>query len=391
MRNTHISIIIVSILCLLVSKSYSQNFVNQVLILNEGYYDYTNQQIVEPVTIGSYDPLSNLYSVVITIDSARFASDIIIDGDNIYVAADDKLLKYDLNNYNLIEQIDLIGARNLKISGDKIFVTRGEYMTTFDSYLHVYNKNDFSNIYQFDTITGPKWATQNMIIDNDFLYVAINNGFESGNEKGLIGVVDISNLSYINEIDLGPEGKNPDNLMKKGSKLFTVNNKDWTGMSISEVNLSLGSISTNTISSVSSGCGTSCLRNDKICYQSLGDTELYEWDGISSTSIGSLMNFYELASDTINNLLYTSSTDFFSSGTINVYDVNNLVINTFACGVSPGVIVFDVRSSLGIEEISNLKNQFLDKSFDLMGREINEDAWNGLYIKNNKKYMKIKD
>ena len=107
-----------------------------MLILNEGYYDYTNQQIVEPVTIGSYDPLSNLYSVVITIDSARFASDIIIDGDNIYVAADDKLLKYDLNNYNLIEQIDLIGARNLKISGDKIFVTRGEYMTTFDSYLH---------------------------------------------------------------------------------------------------------------------------------------------------------------------------------------------------------------------------------------------------------------
>ena len=97
---------------------------------------------------------------------------------------------------------------------------------------------------------------------------------------------------------------------------------------------------------ISSGCGTSCLRNDKICYQSLGDTELYEWDGISSTSLGPLMNFYELANDTINNLLYTSSTDFFSSGTINVYDVNNLVINTFACGVSPGVIVFDVRSSL---------------------------------------------
>ena len=40
---------------------------------------------------------------------------------------------------------------------------------------------------ELDTTIGPKWATQNMIVDGNTLYIAINNGFEWGNEKGLIG------------------------------------------------------------------------------------------------------------------------------------------------------------------------------------------------------------
>ena len=70
---------------------YAQNYVHQVLILNEGYFDYTTNQIIEPVTIGSYDPVTETYTQVATIDSARFASDMIIDGEYFYVAADNKI------------------------------------------------------------------------------------------------------------------------------------------------------------------------------------------------------------------------------------------------------------------------------------------------------------
>ena len=68
-------------LCVLFCAIMSLNaqvYVNQVLVLNEGYFDYANQQIVEPVSIGSYDPLSQTYTEVLIIDGARFASDIII-------------------------------------------------------------------------------------------------------------------------------------------------------------------------------------------------------------------------------------------------------------------------------------------------------------------------
>ena len=57
------------------------------------------------------------------------------------------------------------------------------------------------------------------------VYFTINNAYELGNEKGLIGVLNSDNLIYENEYDLGSDAKNPDNLVKSGSFLYTVNNK----------------------------------------------------------------------------------------------------------------------------------------------------------------------
>ena len=161
----------------------AQEYVHQVLVLNEGYYDYTSQQIVEPVTVGTYNPDTELYTEVITIDSARFASDIIIDDNFFYVAADNKILKYDLDTYTLLAQQTVQGVRHLVINNDKLFVSRGDYdpntfgPVLFNSYLQVYDKQTLSFIQEFDTLSGPKWSTQNMVIGGDSLYIAINNAF----------------------------------------------------------------------------------------------------------------------------------------------------------------------------------------------------------------------
>ena len=382
------------VLCCTIVFTNAQNFVNQVLILNEGYFDYTTQQIVEPVSVGSFDPINQIYTEVLIIDSARFASDIIINGDYFYVAADNKILKYDLDNYILLEEIYLPGVRNLLISGDNLFVTRGEYMVTFDSYLHVYNKNDFSFIASFDTLTGPKWATQNMVVNGNVLYVAINNGFEWGNEKGIIGAIDINSLSYIDEIDLGPDGKNPDNMMIDNGMIYTVNNKDWTGMSISKFDILNTSLNTNNIASSSTGCGTSCIRSGEVNYQLSGDTSLYSWDGLNSTlTTGINKSFYTLATDEINNLLYASSTDYFSFGNIYVYDDNNALVSSFSCGVSPGTIVFDLRpinTSIfeDLHDPSIQDNKVYDFSGRLLGNNIPNKA--GLYLRGGKKVFFVK-
>ena len=62
------------------------------------------------------------------------------------------------------------------------------------------------------------------------------------------------------------------------------------------------------------------------------------------------LSFYELANDEVNNLLYASSTDFFSFGRVYIYDSNNEEVLNFNVGVSPGTIVFDIRSSVGLQE-----------------------------------------
>ena len=378
---------------------FSQSYLHQILILNEGYFDYSINQIIVPPTIGSYDPVTEIYTTVATISGARFASDIIIAGDFFYVAADNMLYKYDKNDYSVLctQQID--GIRNIAVWNDKIIATRGDYdnftfmPVFFDSYVQLFNTSDLSFYSELDTISGPKWSTQNMIINNDNLYVAINNAYEWGNEKGLIGVVDMTSFSYINEIDLGPDGKNPDNMLFDGSYIYTVNNKDWTGASISKIDLFNSIGTTINMSQISTGCGTSCLRNGKINYQISGDVDLYEWDTqntpASGSALGFSQNFYTLSFDDLHNNLYASSTDHTSYGMIHIFDLNNNETSSFNCGVSPGKIVFDFRNPLFINspQVSDLNSNI----YDSFGRKIENDfskLSQGFYIINQKKIFK---
>lgn len=384
---------VVFVLCLIYQGVMAQNVVNQVLLLNEGRYDYTTGEIETPVTIGSYDPLASIYSVVDTIDGARFASDMLIDGDYFYVAADTQLLKYDLNTYELLASQSVNGVRNILIVNDNLFVSRGEYGVSFDSYFQIYSKSDLTFISELDTTEGPKWTTQNMVHTDNKLYIAINNGFEWGNEKSLIGVLDLSTLSYLEEIDLGSDATNPDNMMITDDYIFTVNNKNWSGASFSKVDLSTHSSTTINVSDVSTGCGTSCLRGDIINFQISMDSVLLEWDPATLLSSGNPLginqNFYELAYDEVNNYLYASETDYSTYGKVHIYDADNNLVSEFDCGVSPGTIVFDVRNTTSIEDYSFNQTQD-DVFFDLFGRKINqiENQPKSVYIRSGKKIFR---
>tara|TARA_B100000767_G_scaffold6866_2_gene6766 strand:+ start:419 stop:1933 length:1515 start_codon:yes stop_codon:yes gene_type:complete len=345
----------VYLLLLLSFNVFSQDYVHQVLILNEGYVNFSNSEIEIPVTVGAYNPITEVYTVVDTIEGARFASDILIDGDFFYVAADVTLLKYDINTYDLLYSQELTGIRKLALVGDKIYATRGEYLQDFDSYLYVFSSEDLSFINSFDNTNGPGFASEGMVVVDDKVYIAVNNGFESGNETSIIGVIDATTNSYENEIDLGSEGVNPDNIMTDGSYLYTINNHNYdpltysyTNSSISKIDIaSLGVVNTN-LTSINSGCGTSCFREGKINYQVAYGSDLFEWDPNDATSDGESLNFsqnfYGLAVDPVNEFLYASSTNYTSYGIVQVYDSSNNLVADFDCGVSPGNMAFDVRN-----------------------------------------------
>jgi hypothetical protein len=84
------------------------------------------------------------------------------------------------------------------------------------------------------------------------------------------------------------------------------------------------------------------------------ETSLNNFDINGMNNIGPVVginvNFYELAQEPLSGQLYASSTDFFSTGTVYIYDATNTEIHQFTAGVSPGTIVFDIRSSAGINE-----------------------------------------
>lgn len=379
----------VFIIVLFFSYSFlsAQNYVHQVLILNEGVYDYES-----PVSVGSYDPLTENYTTVVEIDSSRFASDLIIDSAFFYVAADNKILKYHLDSYELLAEVDLEGVRKLAVHEDYLFVSRGEF-TSLNSYLQIFNKSDLSFVSELDTLNGPKVSTECLIVNNDFVYVGINNGFESDNQEGLVGVINANTFEYISEIDLGDDGKNPDNMMLYENHLYTVNNKDWTGSSISQINLESGLAVTKNISAAPTGCGTSCLRSGKIIYQISQDVKLFQWnpelfqDEDNSLEIGSFDNFYELAEDQTNLKFYASSTDYATYGNIQIYDENYNLESTFTTGISPGTIVFDVRQSVSLEELENKNISTESSVLDILGREYKAGDFRpaGIYIVNGQK------
>jgi hypothetical protein len=335
----------------------AQSYVNQAIILNEGYYDYTNSVIIEPVTIGTYNPSTQVYSIVDTLENMRFGSDIVIAGNYYYVAADTKIFKMDLNTHQEVASVSCPGVRNLGVFENKLVATRGEYQITYNSYLHIYDAANLTLIQAIDTVAGPKWAAQNIVMDGATAYIAVNNGYEWGNEKGIVGKLDVSTLIYGNEIDLGPDGTNPDNLMKSGDFLYTVNNKDWSGASVSKISLLNPSAETVNLASAGTGCGTSALVNENIVYQVSGETPLNEFNYAAMNNVGPVaginLSFYELANDEVNNLLYASSTDFFSYGRVYIYDSNNAEVTNFMVGTSPGTIVFDIRTSAGIDELES--------------------------------------
>jgi hypothetical protein len=167
--------------------------------------------------------------------------------------------------------------------------------------------------------------------------------------------LDLNTLEYGNEIDLGPDGKNPDNLLKVGSFIYSVNNKDWSGSSVSKIALDGSSNSTINLATASTGCGTSALRDDKLVYQISMETTLNEFDINIMNNVGPInghsTNYYELAQEPVSGNLYASETDFFSFGKVHVFDASNSEIALFTTSVSPGTIVFDIRpSSAGMSD-----------------------------------------
>lgn len=329
----------------------AQSSVERVLILNEGYFDYFSGEILIPVSLAAYYPGTGNYLTIDEIENARFASDIQIYGDRYYVAADKFLNVYDLYTDEIIHSSDIVGIRKIAVDENYIVVTRGEYLTSLSSYIQVYDKNTFDLVFEIDT-TQLNYTTEGVMIHDGIAYVAVNNGFDFSNIVGMLAKVDLDTQTLTETIDFGSNGKNPDNLMFDGEHIFTLNNKDYTGSSVSSYKLSTGEVTTSDLINISAGCGTSIYIDGNIYYQELFGTLMSKYEPLSASLLEEVdygTSFYGLAFDSLNQLLYAAETDFFSYGKIHVYEINGDEIEVFDAGVSPGNLAIDVRTISSIE------------------------------------------
>jgi hypothetical protein len=326
---------------------FGQDDVHQVFFLNEGYYDYfEGTQVVEP-TLGVYDMDAGFYTEVATLGTERFGSGLAVYDEKVYVAADTKLMVFDANTYYLLAEIDVVGIRSVAVSQGQIIVTRGD-VVPLDSYLQVYDAGTLDLLYEFDAIDGPGYPAQDIIIVGDEAFIGVNNGFTWGAEVGIIGILDLENQSYGNEIDLGEDGTNPDNMMFDGETIYTLNNKDFSGSSISSVDVVSGSLNATTNVALNAGCASSMLAEGQVHFMEYGIEKVARFDVATEEVVDTLdqsQAYYGMAYESISGQIFATTTDYVTTGTAFILDTDHNEISSFEVGVSAGSIAFDIREA----------------------------------------------
>ncbi len=351
---TMLAVVLISAVQFAVASDYVKN----VIVLNEGHYDYTNMVQTVPVTIGAYDPSTHVYAAFDTIQQAQFATCVIVDTNFIFAAADSFLVKYDRFTHQRLDVKIIQGMRKLAVWNNQLLVSRGQYLVDYISYFQVYDKNSLAFQYELDSIVGPQYASEGIVVNNNIAYLAVNNGFHFGNEVGYIGKVDLNAHSFIGNVDLGTNGKNPENIVFDGAKIFTVNNRDYSTGSVSALDVAAGTMVTADLGTAS-GCGASVLATNYIYYQVSGDTKLTRFSTSTLMNVDTLMinkNIYGMVHDPINSLIYAGETDFLATGKVFIYNLVGVVQDSFNVSVSPGNLALDVRSASGISSVNNELN-----------------------------------
>lgn len=342
---------------ILIFNYLASSQLKEILVLNEGSYDYVSGKILVPVTVGVYDIVGKAYQQVNIIDNARFASDIIIDKSNYWIAADQSISKFDLLSHQLLASMNLVGVRKLAIYNDLLIVTRGEYLKKLEAYIQIYNKNSFKLLFEIPASDLP-YTTESIVIKDSHAYIAVNNGFDFGNEVGKIVKLNLNTLQVEAIVDLGTEGKNPENLMIKDNLLLSLNNKSFNGSSVSLFNLENAAVESYNLNNVNSLCGTSVLSGESIIYQEINKTEVGKFK-IADKQSGVFKDlghsFYGMNFDPKSKLLCAGETDFKTTGKVHVYDEQFNENYLFDAGVAPGYFAFVDASLLASRDVQALE------------------------------------
>lgn len=340
-------------LALATLPTFAQSYTHQVVVLNEGYYNVSTQEQVVPVTLGAYDPAAGTYQTVATIDGARFGNHVLVADQRIYVAADQRLLVFDADTYQLLAEATVPGIRRFDLWEDRLVITLGE-VGGLPHYCEVRDKNTLELDYATESSVLP-YSCEAVKVVGDKAYVGINNAFDWSNVVGQVGVLNLATSTWEQTIDLGADGQNPEHLMVSNGSLYTFNNRDFTGSSISKLDLASNILDGTDHVTMSSGCGSSALVQERIYYMEYAQNLLNRYDVATNSILDTLQGSpatYGLIDDPDNGVMYGTTTDFFSTGEFHVLTYEGQILSSVAVGPNPGRLALDTRSSTGVSERS---------------------------------------
>ena len=340
---------------------------NELWVLNE-----------TPPSLGRVDLTSFAYQEVLSFEDAGFATDLEIQDDAAVVVLENRVVKVDLMSGQIVADTELLGAQEAALLEDgTVVVTRGGLDDAWQplnltSHLVWLDGDDLGLEGELLPTEGPTLPSQEIVVVDGKVYIAVNNGWAFGQEVGRLGCWDVEQDTY-SEWDLGEGAENPVALHVLGGDLFTVNNGDWSGTSVTRASLGdLSSTTTVALDGVSVGCNASAFVDTKLAVQISGENGLRLLDGPSMVwEEGAVLNAdapsaYSLITHPTYGWTCAGVTDYVTFGEIQIRTAEGEWLATVPVGVSPGSLAW--RSS----EVSNLEEAVFPTTKTVAGE------WDGL-------------
>ncbi len=321
----------------------SADYVKQVITTNSGQFEFS-PPYSDYAAIQAYKPQSGSVNVFNTIYT-QSTQCVVISARMAYVAAQDSIIKYDLNSMQRVAAIKDSGLSQLAVFNGKLIVSKQYPITSM--FVEVLDTMNLGVIAEISGISGDCGG---IMMINDTVYIAVNGGWMGTNGK--LAIINPSTWTLKTEVDFGPEAIGIFNLYRYKEKLFSINKTpygitDTASITVyNPIDRSFNNVFLN--HTVATGAGI----NDSLLYLGLDKgigsfnlNKLQVQDPMIIHDPGSSVFKYITSSivDTLNDHLYVNIGDYATPGYCLVTALNGDSITSFSTGISADAIAVDYR------------------------------------------------
>jgi hypothetical protein len=368
MKKNYLLFLTVMLFLFIITNLSAQHWVVNQLIVGSGG-DWANPD--DNVSIASYKP-SNEVTTGIGDILTQSIQDIVIHDIYAYVAAQDSIVKFNIDTYQKVASIEAIGINKLLVDNDKL-IGSFQYPVT-ENFVKVYSADDLTLISE---IGGVSDESAGLLVVNELAYAAVPGGWNS--TVGKIAIISMLDYTLVDEINFDTLGQGIYDLFYFENKIMSVNKTPWGGSTgwISVTNM-LGSHTESHLinATIGSIVGVKDTMLYTIMNNGVGSINLNNFS-IADTSVVQppTLTIANAVMDTLNNLFYVASTDYFSKGVGTKYNMLGEELGTFEAGISPDALAIDYRDNTGISDVNSERKLIIypNPSSGTIIIEVNED------------------
>ena len=335
-KNYFIILIAISILLSANCAFAQESFTKQIIIVNGG--DFGNPD--DFVTVTSYDPQTGVDTEFATIYT-QSVQDVIIHENFAYVAAQDSIVKLNIDTYEKVAAVAAQGINKLSISGETLIASFWYPVT--ENYVRFYQSDDLSFIKNIEGISG---EAAGIFVMDDVALIAIPGPY--GTTVGKIASIDLQEGTLMTEDDYGEFFTDIGYFAYWNNEITAFMKTAWGGTETKTAKFDMagqvleefthngavlanktGQSYNNFYAEINNGIGQFDLETGELVNEAVVEPQL--------------MTIAASVLDTNNSLIYITTTDFFSSGDGFIYKLNGELSGSFAAGISAQAIAVDYR------------------------------------------------